>query len=96
MRPIIDLEVDVYQSRVGRLFVPKFYHDRASTNFLKHLIYLGEVKQENSKNELQYPNIGRKYYSYKKRQQIFHRISFNLQILIGHFQINISNLKVLQ
>ena len=36
LHPIVDLEVNVYQSRVGHPFVPKFYHDRASTNFLKH------------------------------------------------------------
>ena len=29
-------------------------------------MYLGEVGPENSKNELQYPNIGRKSYSHKK------------------------------
>ena len=62
----------MYQSRVGRLFLSKFYHDEASTNFLKHLIYLGEVKPENSKNELQYPNIGRKY-SFKKTDFSLHK-----------------------
>ena len=66
------MEVDLYQSRVGRLFLSKFYHDEASTNFLKHLIYLGEVKPENSKNELQYPNIGRKY-SFKKTDFSLHK-----------------------
>ena len=29
-------------------------------------MYLVEVKPENSRNELQYQNIGRKYYSHKK------------------------------
>ena len=92
MRPVVELEVNFYQSRVGRLFVPQFYHDRASTNFLKHLIYLGEAKPENSKNELQYPKIGIKYYSDKKKKKTFYRINLSLQILIGGFQINILNL----
>ena len=30
---IVDLEVNSYQARVAGLFVPKFYHDRASRNF---------------------------------------------------------------
>ena len=73
MRPIVDLEVYLYQSRIGLLFVPKLYHDRESTNFIKHLIYLKEIKLENSKNELQYPIIGRKYYSYKKTHSVSHK-----------------------
>ena len=71
LRPVVELEVNFYQSRVGRLFIPQFYHDRASTNFLKHIIYLGEAKPENSKNELQYPKIGIKYYSDKKKKKDF-------------------------
>ena len=51
----------------------KFYHDRASTNFLKYYIYFGEIKLENLKTELQYPNIGRKYYSYKKINIVSHK-----------------------
>ena len=73
LRPIVDLAVDLYQSRVGRLFLPTFYYDRASTNFLKHLMYLREITPENSKNELHYPNIGRKYYSYKKTDFVSHK-----------------------
>ena len=73
LHPIVDLEVNLYQSRVGRFFVRKFYHDRASTNFLKRAIHLGEVKTENSRNEFEYSNIGRKYYSYKKTDFSSHK-----------------------
>ena len=38
-----------FTDRIQRLFVPKFYHDRRDTNFLKGLIYIGE-KQEIDKN----------------------------------------------
>ena len=67
-------QIIFYQLRVGRLLVPKFYHERASTNFLKHLTYLGEVKPENSNSEFKHPGIGRKYYVYKKPDFSIHTI----------------------
>ena len=57
---------NLISSKVGHLFVPKFYHDRAATNILKHLTYLGEINRENSNGEFKYPGIGGKYYLYKK------------------------------
>ena len=66
LHAVLSSQIIFYQSRVRDLFVPKFYHDRASTNFLKYLTYLGEIKPENSNSEFKHPGIGRKYYSYKK------------------------------
>ena len=31
-----------FTDRIQRVFVPRFYHDRKDTNFLKGLIYVGE------------------------------------------------------
>ena len=33
-----------YTNRIQWLFVPKFFHDRKDSNFLKHLIFVGEKK----------------------------------------------------
>ena len=53
-----------YQNKVERIFVPKFYRDKRDTNFLKFLSYVGEYGPDNSRCE--FPQIGRKYYEYKK------------------------------
>ena len=37
-----------YENKVGRIFVPKFYHDKRDTNFLKFLSYVGEYGTGNS------------------------------------------------
>ena len=38
---LVDSTVFRYTGKVHRLFVPKFYHDRKDTNFLKNLKYVG-------------------------------------------------------
>ena len=43
------LSFTIFRFSFERLFVPKFYHDRKNTNFLKNLIYFGE-KQEIDEN----------------------------------------------
>ena len=59
LRPIVHLEVDLFQSRSG-VICTKISSWQSISKFLKHLTYLGEVKPEKSKNDLQYQNIGRK------------------------------------
>ena len=44
--------------------MPKFYHNKKDKNFLKLLSYIGEYGPDNSRYE--FPEIGRKYYEYKK------------------------------
>ena len=44
--------------------VPKFYHDKRDTNFLKFLSYVGEYGPDSSRCKL--PQIGRKLWEYKK------------------------------
>ena len=53
-----------YKNKDGRIFVPKFYHDKRDTNFLKFLSYVGEYRPDNSSCE--FPQIGRKCYEHKK------------------------------
>ena len=54
-----------YEYTVGRIFAPKFYHDKRDPNFLKFLSYVGEYGPDNSHCE--FPQIGRKFYEYKKK-----------------------------
>ena len=55
-----------FTDRIQRLFVPKFYHDRRDTNFLKGLIYIGEKQEIDGKyfyeNET---SLIRKLYEYR-------------------------------
>ena len=92
MHSVFSSQIIFYQQRVGRIFVTKFYHDRASAHYLKHSTYLGEVKSENSNGELKHPGICRKYYAYKKKIYIFFNIcNFNkrywLTVSIYIFQV---------
>ena len=42
---ILNKKVLFYIPRIEKLLIPKFYHDRKDTNFLKELIFVGEKKQ---------------------------------------------------
>ena len=54
----------VFGNRVGSVFIPKFFHDKRTTNFLKYLEYVGEYGPDNIRCE--FPEVGRKHYTYKK------------------------------
>ena len=54
-----------FTDRIQRLFVPKLYHDRKDTNFLKGLIYIGEKKEIDEKYFFEGPLLGRKLYEYR-------------------------------
>ena len=53
-----------FDNKVRRIFVPNFFHDKRAENFLKYLEYVGEYGPDNVRCE--YPEVGRKYYEYKK------------------------------
>ena len=55
--------IKVFKNRIQRLLVPRFFHDRRQTNFLKDLIFIGEktIEPHFSKFRL----IGRKLYEYR-------------------------------
>ena len=44
--------------------MPKFFNEKRERNFLKHLLYIGEHGPD--KTRCEYPEVGRKYYKYKK------------------------------
>ena len=56
-----------YESVSDHIFVPKFYHDRPSRGFLKHLKYLGKTRSQIDKYE-------RMYYIYKSESTTLHTI----------------------
>ena len=60
----MDSTVFRYTSKVHRLFVPKFYHDRKDTNFLKNLKYVGEKAKIDEKDFSEITEFGRKLYEY--------------------------------
>ena len=64
---VVPTHILFYENKVGRIFVPKFYHDKRDTNFLKFLSYVGEYGPDNSRCE--FPQIGRKLYEYKKKKK---------------------------
>ena len=62
--PALSTKIIFFENKVGRIFVPKFYHDKKDTNFLKFLSYVGEHGPDNSRCKL--PHIEGKLYQYKK------------------------------
>ena len=71
-----DILIKVYAGRIDRLFVPRFYHDRGNTNFLKDLKYIGEKNIINEKGFCEFTEIGRKLYEYRKKN--YYIRNFNL------------------
>ena len=61
---LVDSTVFRYTGKVHRLFVPKFYHDRKDTNFLKNLKYVGEKAKIDEKDFSEITEFGRKLYEY--------------------------------
>ena len=51
------IQIILASSKIGRVFVPKFYHGKRARNVLKHLECVGEYGPDNVQCE--YPEIGR-------------------------------------
>ena len=49
-----------FDNKFGRVFVPKFFHDKRAENFL---LYVGDGPDN---GRCEYREVGRKYYEYKK------------------------------
>ena len=63
----IDNTLICYNNKIQRLFVPKFYHEERSKNFLKTLKFIGEWGTTDKVNFSEFPNeFGRKLYEYQK------------------------------
>ena len=59
------INIKIVTERIQRLLVPKFYHDRKDTNFLKGLKYFGEKAEIDEKYFYEAPLLGRKLYEYR-------------------------------
>ena len=62
--PALTTKLIFFGNKVGGVFVTKFFHDKRARNFLKYLEYVEEYGPDNVRYE--YPEIGRKYYEYKR------------------------------
>ena len=54
----------VYPHQTQRIFVPKYYHDRRRTNFLKNLRFVGEKPELDERYFQENQILGRKLYEY--------------------------------
>lgn len=61
---LIDSVAVRYTNKVKRLFLPKFYHDRKDTNFIKNLKYIGEKDKIDEVYFSEIKEFGRKLSEY--------------------------------
>ena len=54
------------EANINKIFVPKFYHDRASRNFLKHLKFVKKHEADLNYNFTKPSTFGRVLYEYHK------------------------------
>ena len=66
-----------FNNRIQKLFVPRFYHDRRQTNFLKDMRFVGEYPKINESSFCKFKSIGRRLYEYRPTTQKIKE--FNLQ-----------------
>ena len=57
--PIISIQTLFFISKVGRLFAPKFYHEKRAKKIFKHFVQAEEHGPD--KTRCEYPEAGRKY-----------------------------------
>ena len=63
-----NIKIKIFRDRIQRLLVPRFFHDRRQTNFLKDLIFIGEKTNIDSQFS-KFKAIGRKLYEYRTPNQ---------------------------
>ena len=63
-----NIKIKIFRDRIQRLLVPRFFHDRRQTNFLKDLIFIGE-KTNIDLQFSKFKAIGRKLYEYRPPNQ---------------------------
>ena len=81
-----------FTGRIQRLFVPRFYHDRTNTNFLKGLKYIDEKNIINEKGFCEFNEIGRKLYEYRRNTNDYFIRDFTLKDLDWPFPEKFFNL----
>ena len=67
MRRDSNVAVSRFTGRIQRLFVPRFYHDRRNTNFLRGLTFVGEKKEIDEIGFSGMEILGRKLYKYSRK-----------------------------
>ena len=55
----------VFSKRIGKLFVPKFYHGRKHNNFFKNLRFVGEIDKIDQGDFTEVEEFCRKLYEHK-------------------------------
>ena len=78
---VLDPTIIRFTDRLKKLFVPKFYHDRKDTNFLKGLLYVREKKEIDERNFFEGLLLGRKLYEYRINGSDNGPVSFNTKDL---------------
>ena len=58
-----------FNNRIQKLFVPRFYHDRRQTNFLKDMRFVGGHLKINEPQFCRFKSIGRRLYEYRPTTQ---------------------------
>ena len=58
-----------FNNRIQKLFVPRFYHDRRQTNFLKDMRFVGGHPKINEPQFCRFKSIGRRLYEYRPTTQ---------------------------
>ena len=56
----------VFPKRIGKLFVPNFYHNRKHNNFFKNLKFVEEMDKIDQDDFTEVEEFGRKLYEYNK------------------------------
>ena len=74
---VFNIKIIRVTERIQRILVPKFYHDRKDTNFLKGLKYFGEKREIDEKYFYETPLLGRKLYKYRVDPNDYKRASFD-------------------
>ena len=69
----------IFTGRIQRLSVPKCYHDRRNTNFLKGLKCIGEKNIIDEKDFCEFNEISRKLYKYRRNANDYFIRDFTLQ-----------------
>ena len=72
-----NFKIKKFNDRIQKLFVPRFYHDRRQTNFLKDMRFVGEYPKINESSFCKFKSIGRRLYEYRPTTQKIKE--FNLQ-----------------
>ena len=64
-----NFKIKKFNDRIQKLFVPRFYHDRRQTNFLKDMRFVGEYPKINESSFCKFKSIGRRLYEYRPTTQ---------------------------